>query len=156
MECTFGFRDRGREQNSIFPRYDPAFSPASGMDAFFVSTGIVGLAKIGGKTRLLAFLLVVRFNRPLPIVLGIFVAILASHAFAAAVGAPAGKLLGPDLMRWVLGIGFIAMAAWIMVPDRIDGAGGAPCGGIHGCGPSWFTHTGADHRICPSSCVSFT
>jgi len=91
------------------------------MDAFFVSTGIVALAEIGDKTQLLAFLLAARFRRPLPIVLGIFVATVANHAFAAAVGALAGKLLGPDLMRWVLGTGFIAMAAWIMVPDRIDG-----------------------------------
>ena len=91
------------------------------MDAFFVSTGIVALAEIGDKTQLLAFLLAARFRRPLPIVLGIFVATIANHAFAAAVGALAGKLLGPDVMRWVLGLGFLAMAAWIMVPDDIDG-----------------------------------
>ena len=91
------------------------------MDAFFVSTGIVALAEIGDKTQLLAFLLAARFRRPLPIVLGIFVATIANHAFAAAVGALVGKLLGPDVMRWVLGLGFLAMAAWIMVPDDIDG-----------------------------------
>jgi len=91
------------------------------MDAFFVSTGIVALAEIGDKTQLLAVLLAARFRRPLPIVLGIFVATIANHAFAAAVGALAGKLLGPDVMRWVLGLGFLAMAAWIMVPDDIDG-----------------------------------
>jgi len=91
------------------------------MDAFFVSTGIVALAEIGDKTQLLAFLLAARFRRPLPIVLGIFVATIANHAFAAAVGALAGKLLGPEVMRWVLGLGFLAMAAWIMVPDDIDG-----------------------------------
>jgi putative Ca2+/H+ antiporter (TMEM165/GDT1 family) len=70
---------------------------------------------------LLAFLLAARFRRPLPIVLGIFVATIANHAFAAAVGALVGKLLGPDVMRWVLGIAFLAMAAWIMVPDEVDG-----------------------------------
>ena len=91
------------------------------MEAFLVSTGIVALAEIGDKTQLLAFLLAARFRRPLPIVLGIFVATIANHAFAAAVGALVGKLLGPDVMRWVLGIAFIAMAAWIMVPDDIDG-----------------------------------
>jgi putative Ca2+/H+ antiporter (TMEM165/GDT1 family) len=91
------------------------------MDAFLVSTGIVALAEIGDKTQLLAFLLAARFRRPLPIVLGIFVATIANHAFAAAVGALVGKLLGPDVMRWVLGIAFLAMAAWIMVPDEVDG-----------------------------------
>jgi putative Ca2+/H+ antiporter (TMEM165/GDT1 family) len=90
------------------------------MDAFLVSTGIVALAEIGDKTQLLAFLLAARFRRPLPIVCGIFVATIANHAFAAAVGALVSKLLGPDVMRWVLGIAFLGMAAWIMVPDEVD------------------------------------
>ena len=90
------------------------------MDAFLVSTGIVALAEIGDKTQLLAFLLAARFRRPLPIVAGIFVATIANHAFAAAVGALVSRLLGPDVMRWVLGIVFLGMAAWIMVPDEMD------------------------------------
>jgi len=90
------------------------------MDAFLVSTGIVALAEIGDKTQLLAFLLAARFRRPLPIVAGIFVATIANHAFAAAVGALVSRLLGPDAMRWVLGIVFLGMAAWIMVPDKVD------------------------------------
>jgi len=90
------------------------------MDAFLVSTGIVGLAEIGDKTQLLAFLLAARFRRPLPIVLGIFIATVANHAFAAAVGAMVSGLLDPGVMRWVLGLSFLAMAAWIMVPDEID------------------------------------
>ncbi len=90
------------------------------MDAFLVSTGIVALAEIGDKTQLLAFLLAARFRRPLPIVFGIFAATIANHAFAAAVGALVSKLLGPEVMRWVLGLAFIGMAAWIMVPDDID------------------------------------
>jgi len=90
------------------------------MDAFLVSTGIVGLAEIGDKTQLLAFLLAARFRRPLPIVLGIFVATVANHAFAAAVGAMVSELLGAGVMRWVLGLSFLAMAAWIMIPDEID------------------------------------
>lgn len=90
------------------------------MDAFLVSTGIVGLAEIGDKTQLLAFLLAARFRRPLPIVLGIFVATVANHAFAAAVGALVSQLLGAGVMRWVLGLSFLAMAAWTMIPDKID------------------------------------
>jgi putative Ca2+/H+ antiporter (TMEM165/GDT1 family) len=96
------------------------------MDAFLVSTGIVALAEIGDKTQLLAFLLAARFRRPLPIVFGIFAATIANHAFAAAVGALVSKLLGPDVMRWVLGLAFIGMAAWIMVPDDIDAEESAP------------------------------
>jgi putative Ca2+/H+ antiporter (TMEM165/GDT1 family) len=93
---------------------------ALSMDAFLVSTGIVALAEIGDKTQLLAFLLAARFRRPVPIVAGIFAATIANHAFAAAVGALVSRLLGPDVMRWVLGIAFLGMAAWIMVPDEVD------------------------------------
>ena len=90
------------------------------MDAFLLSTGIVALAEIGDKTQLLAFLLAARFRRPLAIVAGILVATIANHAFAAAVGAWVGAALGPGVLRWVLGLSFLAMAAWIMVPDKLD------------------------------------
>lgn len=90
------------------------------MDAFLVATGIVALAEIGDKTQLLAFLLAARFRRPLPIILGILVATLLNHAFAAAVGALISELLGPVVMRWVLGLSFLAMAIWTMIPDQID------------------------------------
>ncbi|MBV7539117.1 TMEM165/GDT1 family protein [Duganella sp. sic0402] len=90
------------------------------MEAFFVSTGIVALAEIGDKTQLLAFVLAARFRRPLPIVAAIFVATIANHAFAAAIGAWITSLLGPELLRWVLGASFLAMAAWTLVPDKLD------------------------------------
>jgi putative Ca2+/H+ antiporter (TMEM165/GDT1 family) len=92
------------------------------MDAFLVATGIVALAEIGDKTQLLAFLLAARFRRPLPIVLGIFIATLLNHAFAAAVGALVSELLGPSVMRWVLGLSFLAMAIWALIPDHVDEA----------------------------------
>ncbi|CAN7672546.1 TMEM165/GDT1 family protein [Pseudoduganella sp. LjRoot289] len=90
------------------------------MEAFLLSTGIVALAEIGDKTQLLAFLLAAQFRRPIPIVLGIFTATVANHAFAGALGSWIMGLMGPEVLRWVLGISFIAMAAWIMVPDEID------------------------------------
>ena len=90
------------------------------MEAFLISTGIVGLAEIGDKTQLLAFLLAAKFRRPLPIVLAIFVATIANHAFAAAVGAWITSMLGPDVLRWVLGVSFLAMAAWTLIPDKLD------------------------------------
>ena len=90
------------------------------MEAFLVSTGIVALAEIGDKTQLLAFVLAARFRRPLPIVAGIFVATIANHAFAAAIGAWITSLLGPEILRWVLGVSFLAMAAWTLVPDQLD------------------------------------
>ncbi|MBS1191884.1 MAG: hypothetical protein H6R10_3676 [Rhodocyclaceae bacterium] len=90
------------------------------MEAFLVSTGIVALAEIGDKTQLLSLLLAARFRKPLPIILGIFLATVANHALAGALGAWITTLLGPDTLRWVLGLSFIAMAAWILVPDKID------------------------------------
>jgi putative Ca2+/H+ antiporter (TMEM165/GDT1 family) len=90
------------------------------MEAFFVSTGIVALAEIGDKTQLLAFVLAAKFRRPLPIVAAIFVATVANHAFAAAIGAWITSLMGPEILRWVLGASFLAMAVWTLIPDKID------------------------------------
>jgi len=90
------------------------------MEAFFVSTGIVALAEMGDKTQLLALVLAARFRQPWPIVLGIFTATLINHALAGAAGAWVTSVLGPDVLRWVLGASFIAMAAWMLVPDKID------------------------------------
>ena len=97
-----------------------SLSNARTMEALLISTGIVALAEIGDKTQLLAFLLAAKFRKPVPIVLGILVATLANHAFAAALGAWINVMIGPDVMRWVLGISFLAMAAWTLIPDKID------------------------------------
>ena len=90
------------------------------MEALLVCTGIVALAEIGDKTQLLSFILAAKFRRPLPICLGILVATLANHALAGAVGTWLTTLLGPAALRWGLGLSFIAMAAWMLVPDRFD------------------------------------
>ena len=90
------------------------------LDAFLMSTGIVALAEIGDKTQLLAFMLAARFRRPWPIILGIFVATVANHAFAGAVGTWITRMVGPDVLRWVLGLSFLAMAVWTLIPDKLD------------------------------------
>jgi len=90
------------------------------MNAFLVSTSIVALAEIGDKTQLLAFLLAAKFRRPWPIVFGILAATVANHAFAAALGSWLTTLLGPQALRWVLGLSFIAMALWTLIPDKLD------------------------------------
>lgn len=90
------------------------------MEAFLVSTSIVALAEIGDKTQLLAFILAAKFRKPLPIVLGILLATIANHAFAGAVGAWLTSLMGPTTLRWVLGVSFIAMAIWTLIPDKFD------------------------------------
>ena len=90
------------------------------MESFLVSTGVVALAEIGDKTQLLSFLLAARFRKPAPIVLGILVATLLNHALAGALGTLVTAWLGPDALRWVLGVSFVLMAAWILVPDELD------------------------------------
>ncbi len=90
------------------------------MDAFLISTGIVALAEMGDKTQLLSLVLAARYRKPWPIVLGIFVATLANHALAGALGSWVTRVLGPDVLRWVLGLSFIAMAVWMLIPDKLD------------------------------------
>lgn len=94
--------------------------PETTMEAFLVSTGIVTLAEMGDKTQLLALILAARFRKPWPIVLGIFVATVINHTIAGALGAWLTTIVGPDVLRWVLGGSFIAMAAWMLVPDKMD------------------------------------
>ena len=90
------------------------------VSAFLLSTGIVAMAEIGDKTQLLSLVLAARLRRPVPIIAGILVATLLNHAAAGALGAWILAALGPQTMRWVLGLSFIAMAAWALVPDRLD------------------------------------
>ena len=89
------------------------------MEAFLVSTGIVALAEMGDKTQLLALVLAARFRKPWPIVCGILVATLINHGLAGALGSWVTTQLGPDALRWVLGGSFLAMAVWILVPDKL-------------------------------------
>ena len=78
---------------------------------------------MGDKTQLLAFLLAAKFKRPIPIVLGILVATLANHFLAGAVGSWVATQLGPHILRWVIGVAFLGMSVWLLVPDRLDDEG---------------------------------
>lgn len=89
------------------------------MEAFLVSTGIVALAEIGDKTQLLAFVLAAKFRKPLPIIAGILVATIANHAFAGALGSWITHVLAAQTLRWVLGLSFIGMAIWTLIPDKL-------------------------------------
>lgn len=90
------------------------------MEAFLISTGVVALAEIGDKTQLLAFLLAARFKKPYTIILAILVATIANHALAGLLGTWLSTLLAPETLRWILGISFILMAAWTLIPDKLD------------------------------------
>jgi len=90
------------------------------MEALFISTGVVALAEIGDKTQLLAFILAARFKKPLPIIAGILCATLVKHGLAGALGAWITSVVSPGAMRWILGLSFIGMAIWTLIPDRIE------------------------------------
>ncbi|WP_119291276.1 TMEM165/GDT1 family protein [Azohydromonas sediminis] len=96
------------------------------LEAFFVSTGVVALGEVGDKTQLLALLLAARYRKPLPIIAGILVATLLNHAAAAALGAWLARTIDPQWMRWGLGLSFLAVAVWLLVPDdagEVEGRG---------------------------------
>ena len=95
------------------------------MEALLVSIAIVALAEVGDKTQLLTLILATRYQRPWPIIAGIFVATLVNHAIAGALGAWLTNVIGPEAMRWILGASFIAMAAWMLLPDKLDDDAGA-------------------------------
>ena len=90
------------------------------MNALLVSTVMVAIAEIGDKTQLLSLVLAARYRRPLPIIAGILVATLANHWLAALLGEWVRSALGPDALRWLVGLSFLAVAAWTLVPDRLD------------------------------------
>lgn len=90
------------------------------LSTIFLSAGVVTLAEMGDKTQLLAFLLAARFKKPVPIILGILVATTLNHGLAGALGAWITSVLSPTVLSWILGISFIAMAIWTLIPDEIE------------------------------------
>ena len=90
------------------------------MESLLVSTGVVALAEIGDKTQLLAFILAARFKKPVPIILGILAATVVNHGLAGALGAWITAVVSAEMMRWALGLSFLGMAVWTVIPDKIE------------------------------------
>jgi len=90
------------------------------MESLLVSTGVVALAEIGDKTQLLAFILGARFKKPVPIILGILAATIVNHGLAGALGAWITSAVSPEMLRWGLGLSFLGMTIWTMIPDKIE------------------------------------
>lgn len=91
------------------------------MSVLAVSITTVALAEIGDKTQLLSLLLASRYRKPIPIIAAIFFATIANHALAAWLGVVVADFLTPEVLKWVLVISFVAMAGWILIPDKLDG-----------------------------------
>jgi len=90
------------------------------LQALLTSTAVVALAEIGDKTQFLAILLATRFKRPWPIIAGILVATMVNHFFAALIGSEVASFLDGKWFRFAVAASFIAMAAWTLVPDKLD------------------------------------
>ncbi len=84
------------------------------------SIAVVALAEIGDKTMLLAIVLAAKLRAPWQIVAGIFCATIANHALAAFVGSEVAGLIQAPWFRAAVALGFVAMAAWTLVPDKFE------------------------------------
>ncbi|WP_319535856.1 TMEM165/GDT1 family protein [uncultured Vibrio sp.] len=90
------------------------------MSVLAISITTVALAEIGDKTQLLSLLLASRYRKPIPIIAAIFFATIANHALAAWLGVVVADYLSPEVLKWVLVVSFVVMAAWILIPDKLD------------------------------------
>ncbi|EMM9435355.1 TMEM165/GDT1 family protein [Acinetobacter baumannii] len=90
------------------------------MQEFLISTSIVALAEMGDKTQLLALLLSARLRKPIPILIAILLATLINHGISAVLGQWITTVLSPEILVWVLAVGFIGMAFWMLIPDELD------------------------------------
>lgn len=108
----------GKDEMSL-DSYLPGPETAA-LESLFTSTAVVALAEIGDKTQLLAIVLATRFQRPIPIILGILVATLANHFLAALVGAQAAAFLEGDWFRYLIALSFVVMGIWTLIPDKLD------------------------------------
>jgi putative Ca2+/H+ antiporter (TMEM165/GDT1 family) len=89
------------------------------IEAFFTSTAVVAFAEIGDKTMLLAVILSARLRKPWQILAGIFAATLVNHGFSALLGREVAGLIDAPWFRTAVALGFIAMAAWTLIPDKL-------------------------------------
>ena len=93
------------------------------LSAVTLSAGVVALAEMGDKTQLLSLMLAARYpKQATAIIAGIFIATIANHACAALLGHWLMTLVSPDVMRWILGLSFLGIGLWLLVPDHIDDA----------------------------------
>lgn len=91
----------------------------SSFEPFLASTAVVALAEIGDKTMLLAIVLSARLRAPWQILAGIFAATLVNHGFSALIGREVAGLIDTPWFRTAVALGFIAMAAWTLIPDKL-------------------------------------
>lgn len=89
-------------------------------DAFVASFASVAVAEIGDKTQLLSLFLAARFRSRGAIIAGILLATLLNHAASAWFGAWVAQFIPQGWHAWLLGGSFIAVALWLLIPDKDD------------------------------------
>ena len=90
------------------------------LSAFLISLAVVALSEMGDKTQLLALLLAARFRKPIPILIAIFAATVINHGVSAILGQWITTVLSPTVLLWIVSLGFIGMAVWMLIPDELD------------------------------------
>lgn len=87
------------------------------LESFMVSTVVTALAEIGDKSQLLAMAFAVRFKRPYPILIGIFLATVLNHILAVSMGVWIVSTIQPETLRIFTGLFLIAIAVWMLIPQ---------------------------------------
>jgi putative Ca2+/H+ antiporter (TMEM165/GDT1 family) len=118
IDETFGLMRASMPGDALSGHWFVCPAPRKFMEAFFISLSAVAVAEIGDKTQLLALVLAARFRKPLPIIVGIFVATIVNHAMAAELGILVAGWLTPVVLGWILGVSFIAAGIWMLIPDK--------------------------------------
>ena len=91
------------------------------MEAFLIAFSTVAIAEMGDRTQLLTLVLSAKFRKPWPIIAAILIATLVNHALAGAIGVVFGRFLSPAILDAAVGVSMLGMAAWTLIPDKLDG-----------------------------------
>jgi len=124
-----GARERAwRDQRLVFLRVraerPAAVSPLgwpAPVEAFLIAISSIAIAEIGDRTQLLSLALAAHFRRPWPIIAGIFVATVANHSIAGALGAWIGRTITPPVLDLLVGLSMAGMAVWVLKADSFAG-----------------------------------
>lgn len=91
------------------------------MEAFLSSTVAVAIAELGDKTQLLTLFLVSRFAQRYAVVAGMLLATILNHLISALLGDWLVDVVPEQWVGWVVGLSFIAIGCWLLIPDKDDG-----------------------------------
>ncbi|MCC5810183.1 MAG: TMEM165/GDT1 family protein [Ectothiorhodospiraceae bacterium] len=100
------------------------------MELFFLSTLAVGIAEIGDRSLFLAILFGVIYQRPWPVFWGMATGLFANQALSALVGVWLFSFISAQWHAWLVGVVFLVMAVWVLVPEADEPNEGRPARSI--------------------------